>query len=67
MGAVDLASLRQSITRSGAQEEYLTDSEVWGWSPTLASLEALQLEIVEGDIQVRGEPCFVSRVGGLVV
>lgn len=51
MGAVDLATLRQSITRSGAQEEYLTDSEVWAWSPTLATLEALQLEIVETDIQ----------------
>ena len=51
MGAVDLASLRQSITRSGAQEEYLTDNEVWVWSPTLASLEALQLEIAETDIQ----------------
>ena len=53
MGAVDLATLRQSITRSGAQEEYLTDSEVWAWNPTLSSLEALQLEIVESDIQVR--------------
>ena len=67
MGAVDLASLRQSITRSGAQEEYLTDSEVWGWSPTLASLEALQLEIVEGDIQVRVCGLFCEQGGGLVV
>ena len=49
MGAMDLASLRQSITvvERRMQEEYLTDNEVWVWSPTLASLEALQLEIAD--------------------
>ena len=62
MGAVDLATLRQSITRSGAQEEYLMDSEVWVWNTTLASLEALQLEIVASDIQVGGAVAMVICV-----
>ena len=56
LGGVDQATLRQSLSNHNSlatPSDYLADAELWVWSEQLDSMEALQLDIANSDLQVQ--------------